>query len=186
MVFSYTLDAKPGQAFTALAIGMNKTLEGRVLADDLSAAPAGQTRVRVIQAANNAKQVDITAANGPVFGMAVPFTTTTGYSAVQSGAFTVTARSSDNAGVATTADVSLTPGRAASLVLLDSPQGGLSLRSFDDAVGVNIPPTGPVEAGTGPAPTTWLRSGAIGMTALALLVTIGLVAASVRRSGQRA
>src|SRR6201996_1600885 len=107
VAFSWKLDAKPGAAFTALAIGMNKSLQGRVLSDDLTAPPAGQSRVRIVQAAHNAQRADITTENGPVFGKAVPFTTTTGYTVVQSGSWLATASASDDPKITTQSNVQL-------------------------------------------------------------------------------
>jgi uncharacterized protein DUF4397 len=187
VVFSWTLDAKPGQAFTALAIGMNKTLQGKVLSDDLTAPPAGQSRVRIVQASDTAPRADITADNGPVFGKAVPFTTTTDYSTVPAGTWPVTAVSSSNPAVTTKASETLKAGQANTIVLLDAKGGGLSMKVLDDAVGVNIPPLGPVQAGGGSTAvtTSWMRSGALGMTAVALLATMVLLGTVMRSSRAR-
>lgn len=185
VVFSWTLDAKPGEAFTALAIGMNKTLQGRVLTDDLAPPPAGQSRVRIVQAADHAAKADISAANGPVFGKAVPFTTTTDYSLVSAGSWPVTAASSDDPELSTRTDTTLTPGRASTIVLLDAPSGGLSLKVIDDAVGTNIPPQGPVQAGGGSLSlhqSDWMRGGALAMTGVALMVTMALLGFTLRRN----
>jgi hypothetical protein len=149
VAISWKLDAKPGAAFTALAIGMNKTLQGRVLPDDLTPPPAGQARVRIIQAADRAGKADIKADNGPVFGTQVPFTTTTEYSTFPAGTWPVTARSADDPKVSTTTNITLTAGHSSSIVVLDGPTQGISVRFVDDAVGTDLPPSGPVATGGG-------------------------------------
>jgi hypothetical protein len=149
VAISWKLDAKPGSAFTALAIGMNKTLQGRVLSDDLTPPPAGQARVRIIQAADHASKADVKAANGPTFGTQVPFTTTTDYATFPAGTWPVTARSADDPKVSATTSVTLTAGHSSSIVVLDDPKQGISVRFIDDAIGTDLPPSGPVATGGG-------------------------------------
>jgi hypothetical protein len=187
---SWKLDAKPGSAFTAMAIGMHQSLQGRVLSDDLTPPPAGQSRVRIIQAAERVPKADITAENGPVLGAKVPFTTSTDYKTVPAGSWPVTARSTDDPNVTTTTPVTLTAGHAGSVVLLDAPKQGISVRFVDDAIGTDLPPTGPVAAGGGstatPAHTrATLPVAAWAITGLTLTATIVLAAAAVRRPARR-
>jgi sortase (surface protein transpeptidase) len=185
VVFSWTLDAKSGAAFTALAIGLNKSLQGRVLADDLNA-PPGQARVRIVQAAHNAPKADITAANGPVFGKAVPFTTTTEYTTVPAGSWPVTARAVDNPNTTTTTNVTVPAGRAMTLVLLDAGQNGLSLRTVVDGASPPNAPAGPVAAGGGATAVgsgTPLHNVSMVLAALAFTVTLVLFGVTLRRSG---
>jgi Domain of unknown function (DUF4397) len=187
VVFSWTLDAKPGEAFTALAIGMNKSLQGRVLSDDLTPPPTGQSRVRIVQAAHNAPRADITTANGPVFGKAVSFTTTTGYTVVPSGSWPVTAAATDNPSLRTTSDATLVAGRSSTIVLLDGPSGGLTVKVVDDAIGTDYRPAGPVQAGGGwtamaGQKARGMRSAAFAMTGIAVLATLLLLGLTLRRS----
>jgi Domain of unknown function (DUF4397) len=183
---SWTLDAKPGQAFTAMAIGMHQSLQGRVLADDLTAPPPGQARVRVIQGADRAPKADITVDHGPVLGRAVPFAATTGYTNVGAGIWPVTGRSVDHPDIATTTNVTLQPGRVTTVVLLDAPTSGLSLSTHSDGVGDQNFPTGPVDAGGGATAQGvdhggWMHIAAVALTAVALAATIVLLGAALRR-----
>jgi hypothetical protein len=57
------------------------------------------------------------------------------------------------------------------------------MKVLDDAIGVNIPPLGPVQAGGGStAVTPWLHSAALGMTAVALLATVVLLGTMMLKS----
>jgi hypothetical protein len=158
VAISWKLDAKPGSAFTALAIGMNKTLQGRVLPDDLTPPPAGQARVRIIQAADRAAKANIKADNGPVFGSQVPFTATTDYATFPAGTWPVTARSAGDPNVSATTSVTLTAGHSSSIVVLDDPKQGISVRFVDDAIGTDLPPSGPVATGGGSTAGASLRA----------------------------
>jgi Domain of unknown function (DUF4397) len=188
VVFSYTLDAQPGKYFTAVAIGMNESLQGRVLAEDFTAPPPGQTRVRVIQAASRAPRADITAENGTVFGDDVAFGSTTDYKTVAAGSFPVTARSVDDTSVSTTTNLTLDQGHVTTVALLDGQDSGIRLQSISDAVGAGGPvPAGPVAAGGGAtAPESRgdeaLRTAAVVMACLALCATAILIAVDIRRS----
>lgn len=184
VAISWTLDAKPGQAFTACAIGMHDALQGRVLSDDLSAPLAGQTRVRIIQAASRAPTADIVATNGPVIGKGVPFGTTANYTTVAAGSWPVTARSTDNSPLSTTTNVTLGAGRVSTLVLLDAKGPGISMRVLEDAVGQDRPPQGPVAAGAGStfaAASNPLHTAGVVLTVLALATTVGLLGFTLRR-----
>ncbi len=146
---SWPLDAKPGLAFTALAIGMRDSLEGRVLSDDLSPTPAGQARLRIIQASDRAQNVDVTADAGLVLAAKVSFTGTTDYTTVPSGELPVTTRSVDKREITTTTNLTLTAGGANTLIVLNGTDQPISTRIVDDAVGTDLPPTGPPETGGG-------------------------------------
>jgi hypothetical protein len=184
VAFSWKLDAKPGAAFTALAIGMNKSLQGRVLSDDLTPPPVGQSRVRIIQAADRAPSATVTADKGPVFGTKVPFAATTDYTAFPSGTWPVTASSADNPKLVSTTNITLTAGHDASIVVLDDAKQGISVRFVDDAVGTDLPPTGPVATGGGATATapngSTLSSAAWAIAALTFAATIALGGAAMR------
>jgi hypothetical protein len=186
VAISWTLDAKPGGAFTAMAIGMHDALQGRVLTDDLTAAPPDQARVRIIQAASTAPKVDVKADNGPVVGTAVPFGASTDYENVAAGKWPLTAQSEDNAALKATTTTTLAPGTINTVVLLDTKQNGLSMRVLPDGVGQSPVPTGPVQAGGGStaraaASHKMLIPGLV-LTGLALTATLGLLARTLRRS----
>jgi hypothetical protein len=186
VAISWTLDAKPGEAFTAMAIGMHDALQGRVLTDDLTAAPPDQARVRVIQAASKAPKVDVKADNGPVVGTAVPFGTSTDYENVSAGKWPLTAQASDNSAMKATTSGTFAPGTINTVVLLDTKQNGLAMRVLPDGVPESPVPGGPVEAGGGStarvAADHELVIPGLVLTGLALTATLALLGRTLRRS----
>ena len=186
VVFSWKLDAKPGAAFTALAIGMNKTLQGRVLPDDLTPPPTGQSRVRIIQAADRASTAHVAAEKGPVFGDRVPFAATTDYAPFPAGNWPVTVSSADNPKVTTTTNITLSAGHDGSIVVLDDAKQGISVRFVDDAVGTDLPPAGPVATGGGATAVAAERRSTVSAAALTVAgltfaATVALAGAALRR-----
>lgn len=189
VAISWTLDAKPGEAFTACAVGMHDALQGRVLTDDLTPPPHGEARVRVIQAASHAPKADVVANDGPVIGSAVPFASTTDYTAVPAGSWPVTARSTDDPSLTATTDAVLDPGGITTVVLLDTPQGGLAMRTFSDGVGPADVPVGPVAAGGGATAAgangnQWLPTFALVAAAVAFATMTVALVGGLRRTGQ--
>jgi hypothetical protein len=148
VTFSLTLDAQPGSAFTALAIGMHDSLEGRVLSDDLTPPPAGWARMRVIQAADRAQLVGITADSGLVPPAQLPFATITGYLTVAAGSWPVTTSSVDDPDITTTTNVALKAGGANTVIVLDGlDPGSIWMRVVDDAI--DLPRSGLASTGGG-------------------------------------
>jgi hypothetical protein len=180
VAISWTLDAKPGEAFTACAIGMHDALQGRVLTDDLSAVAPDQARVRVIQAASKAPKADVKAADGSVIGSAVPFGSTTDYVDTRAGSIPLTASASGNANLVANANATLAAGSNSTIVLLDTAQGAISLRTLRDGIPEAPAPVGPVQAGGGAMahPDAAQRMHVValvltGLTAAAMLVLLG-------------
>lgn len=186
VAISWTLDAKPGGAFTAMAIGMNDALQGRVLADDLTDAPPDAARVRIIQAASKTPKADVAADDGPVLGTAVPFGASTDYSDVDAGSWPITARGTGDSAMTATTDATLSPGTINTVVLLDTPDSGLSVRLLADGVSESPVPSGPVEAGGGSTaqaePARGLHIPALALTGLALMGTLALLGGALRRA----
>jgi hypothetical protein len=194
VAISWTLDAKPGEAFTACAIGMNNALQGRVLTDDLSSPAPNEARVRIIQAASVAPKADVAANNGTVVGNAVPFGSTTDYVDVPAGSWPLTAKSAGNAGVTASANATLAAGSNSTVVLLDTPQKGISLRILNDGVPESPAPAGPtpkgpVEAGggsmAGVEAAQRMHVPALALTGLALTATLALLGGALRRRRSR-
>jgi hypothetical protein len=110
-----------GANYTFAAMGPNADLQQALLTDDLAAPPAGQAKVRLIQASSTAAEVTVTAADGPTLAQDVPFADTTGYAPVDAGQWTVTATSSTGASV--TRLLTLDPGTVNSLVVIEGTNG---------------------------------------------------------------
>jgi hypothetical protein len=134
---SWTFTAKPGHAYTAAGVGMNKKLHGVIIEDQLTPPASGHGLVRVIQAASRAPRADITA-----------FASTTKYTTVPAGTLQVAAKV-DGKSLDTSATVAVKSGSVSSVVLLDAKGGGLALRTLTDAAGAATTPIGSVPAGGG-------------------------------------
>jgi hypothetical protein len=195
-VVSWNLNAQAGQAYTAAAIGANKSLKTIVLNDNLSLPGAGTGRVRVIQAASRAPMADVGAANGPTVANNLAFASTSPYATVPAGTWSLKAQATTDPSVTATAQVPVKSDSVTSLLVLDAPQGGITIRSVLDAAGAGTVPAGSVPAGGGAlAPNApvgghagWADlSGAtgfgIGVGALAIVVLVGAVGGSRRLAG---
>lgn len=145
---SWTLDARPGAAYTACAVGMHSDLKGVVLPDDLSAPPAGHARVRVIQAASRAPQADVTVGSSTI-AQGVAFGTSSNYTDVPAGSASVTATAVGKPTVTTTTHATLAPESVHTVVVLDAQTSGITARVLDDATGATTMPVGAVPAGGG-------------------------------------
>lgn len=182
---SWTLDAQPGDAFTACAVGMSDALRGLVLDDDLSAPPAGNARVRIIAAASNAPTVDIVADGGPVLATAAAFASTSDYSTVAAGSWSVNATSPDKPELRADSTLSLDAGKIATVVVLDKASGGITLRMLNDAAGSPQVPAGSVDAGGGAlAQSPGLAANLIALGVLALLMTAFVARLSAVTTGR--
>lgn len=150
-VLSATLRVEEGQAYTAVAVGLQDDLSVTVLEDDLTPPPAGQARVRLVQAANGAPVVDVTAQNGPVLAEDARFGTATGYAVVPAGSWTVEVTPVEGDVQATTADLQLEAGSVHTVLVLDDPAGGLTVRTAIDSESMPTMPERGVDTGAGGA-----------------------------------
>lgn len=148
-VLTWTIALKPGAAYTAAAVGQNSALRGVVLSDSLTAPRSGTGLIRVIQASSQAGRVTVSTNDGAVVTRNVAFGATSKYIPVKAGRWSVQARSSSNADLTGTADVSVASESITSLVVLDARSGGLVVRPLSDAAGAKSTPSGAVPAGGG-------------------------------------
>ncbi|SDE21038.1 protein of unknown function [Blastococcus fimeti] len=118
------------------------------LADDPTAPAAGTARVRVVAAAGGAADLDVAVGGGPVLASGLSLPAVSDYTTVPAGA--VVLRLTDATG-ATEAPVDLVAGTVVSLLVLDTPGGGLTVRPLVDATAPAVVPVGAVAAG-GAAP----------------------------------
>jgi Domain of unknown function (DUF4397) len=147
-VLTWNLDARPGQAYTVAVVGSGGGMRGVVLHDDLTAPRAGFGRVRVIQAASMAVAADVALVKGPALAKHLGFTSSGGYAQVRAGTWQLIARSTGQPPLTTDAMLSVTAGTVTSILLLDAPRGGLTLRTVLDAESAR-PARGAVPAGGG-------------------------------------
>lgn len=183
-VISVTVNATAGSAHTVAGVGRFSSLGLKVLDDDLALPPAGQARVRVIQASARVPSLNVSTENGPVASN-VAFATTTDYQTVPAGSWTLSLEGTEN-GANSTAKVALAAGAVYSVVVLDAPDGGLKTVVRTDARGAKVVPDAGVNAGFGGAAESpwsgWIVAGA-GAGGVLLAVVVGLLVAARRAGG---
>ena len=171
-VLSVRVDVPAGAARTVTLSGRFAGLALHPLSDDLSPPPPGSARVRVLAAAGAAPALDVAVRGGSVLATALPFGAAGEPRTVPAGDGTLTV--AGGSGPPAEVSVSFTAGSVVTLLVLDAPDGGLTVRPALDAAGPAVVPAGGVEAGTGPIP---------GLPA-ALAVAAAVVAA-LRAAGRR-
>lgn len=186
---TWTLDARAGRAYTAAAVGQAAALKAQVLTDDLTPPPAGDGRIRVVQAASAAPVATISTNGGKVIAARLPFASTTDYTVVPAGTWDLRAVTDGPPPLTTTDAVPVPANSATTIVLLDTTAGAVTFVSVLDAAGSPTVPVGSVDAGGGGTATafdadtsTSTRTGTGRLTAAAGLL-IGAVA--LGRSARR-
>jgi len=144
-VISATLDATDGRAYTVAGLGKFASLALRVLDDDISLPPAGQARMRVVNAAPLAGELsirrdDASVIEGAAFGDASPYTV------VPAGKATLTVAPVDAS--PSKLPVNLEAGGVYTILVLQR-EGVLSAAVRQDARGAAVVPHGAVETGFG-------------------------------------
>jgi hypothetical protein len=184
-ILSATVDIAPGTAHTVAGLGYFADLGLEVLDDDLTLPPAGQARVRVINAAANAQQLDVTLADGTPVTTDLAFATATDYVDVSGGPTTLNATPAS--GEPMQLPVDLAAGSVYTILVLDDGNGGMTVQTALDAASPGVVPVGGVETGAGGTTdgsgATTAVAVALGMAAAAVL---GLLAAPRRRSPRHA
>lgn len=180
-VISTTLNTSPGNAYTVAGVGVFDDLGLTVLDDDLTLPPAGQSRVRVIQASASEPELDISVDGGPTLGTDVAFATTTGYTTVPPGNWTL--RVDGTAGLAATLPLTVEAGGVYSVLVLDDSSGGLTVVTRVDAASSGSVPVGSVETGAGGAAAH--PAGSLGLLAGATMLVVAGTLAGRRRAALR-
>jgi hypothetical protein len=153
-----------GQPVTVAAYGRNADLDTTVFSDDLTPPAAGQARVRVIQASTTAKSVDIATTTGLSVTKNAKQGTATGYASVGAGPWTLSITGDPTTATTTTsqAQIDLAPGSVATLFVLDTANGGVTVKPVVDSAGVGDLPTGGIQTGGGGTATEHVGSGSLG------------------------
>lgn len=135
-----TLDE--GSAYTFAAMGPSADLQQALVTDDLAPPPAGEAKVRLIQASSTAGTVDVRAADGPVLAERAEFASTTDYAPVDAGSWTVEVTATGDGGPVTRT-LDLEAGTVNSLVVLEGADGQpFELTRVVDATGVDASASG--------------------------------------------
>ena len=137
------VDVPAGSARTVALSGLFADLSLRSVPDDLTAPPDGAARVRVLSAASTRSTVDLRLDGGPVVARDLPFGAAGDPVDVPAGPARIVVPG------APSLPVQLRAGAVDTLLVLDSPDGGLVVRLVEDAAGPGITPVGAVEAGGG-------------------------------------
>jgi hypothetical protein len=144
-VISATVDAKAGQAYTVAGTGLSASLGLTVLSDQLALPPADKAAVRCINGAVSASSVDLGQAGKQPWATGVKFATTTPYTDVSLGTWTlhVSAPGKPAVDLPVTIDANSTY----SVVLLDK-KGAFTAQLIRDSAGSQVVPVGGVETGS--------------------------------------
>lgn len=139
-------DLEEGSAYTFAAMGPRTDVKHVLVTDDLAPPPAGEAKVRLIQASSSAGEVDVTDSDGWVLAEASPFGSTTEYAAIPAGPRTVEVVSASGARLVR--ELAFDPGTVNSLVVVEGSGGQpFELTTVVDATGVDMSADGAVGAG---------------------------------------
>lgn len=178
-VISTTLTTDSGAAYTVAGTGLYAQLGLAVLSDELSMPAAGEARIRVVNAAATAPQVDLAITGGPAIASGVGFAETTGYRSVPTGVWTVEVRT-PGAQDPTRLPVQITSNAVYTVLLLDEGDT-FAAELIVDSAGSATVPLGGIDTGQGGTAGSW------GAVELAMLAAAGGMAAvlvrRVRRTG---
>lgn len=141
VVISATLELAPKSATTVIAADFVASIQPIVLADDRSAPPAGQAKVRIVHGAPSAPAVDIyvtvpNAALGVPTLTNVPFLAESGYLTLPAGTYQArVAVAGTQAIVIDTGAVPILAGAVVTAIAVDAPGGGapFDLLLLDDS-----------------------------------------------------
>jgi hypothetical protein len=170
---SARVDIPAGSARTVAITGLFADLALQTLSDDLAPPPTGSARVRVLTAAD-VPPVDVSLASGLPLASSLAFPGAAAAVTVPAGATGIVVDGGPD--LRAELPIEFTAGSVVSLLVLDAPDGGLTVRVVLDAAGPARTPTGAVEAGSGPLPP-----GPMGWAVAAVAAVAGL-AATGRRS----
>ncbi|MFD9738405.1 DUF4397 domain-containing protein [Umezawaea sp. NPDC059074] len=175
-VISATIDGSDGKAYTVAGLGKFASLSLSVLNDDIGLPPAGQARMRVVNAAPLAGDLAVRRGDDSVVEHAV-FGQAGEYKLLPAGKTTL--KLAPQQGSNTELPIDLQAGSVYSVLVLEK-DGVLSATARQDAKGAEIVPTGGIEAGLGGS-STGLTAPQIAMIAVAAAAGAGLVLAVRRR-----
>jgi hypothetical protein len=131
-----------GSAYTFAAMGPTADLQQALVTDDLTPPPAGEAKVRLIQASSSADTVDVRVVDGPTLAEGAEFASTTDYAPVGAGSYTVEVTATGAEGTVSRS-LDLEAGTVSSLVVLEGTDGAAyDLTRVVDATGVDSSASG--------------------------------------------
>jgi hypothetical protein len=169
----------PAGAATVALTGHFADLALEARPEDLSPPPDGSARIQVIAAAAGADRLDVSRTDGPVLAAGLAFGEVGNPVVLPAGPAVL--RVDDGRGPVDVA-ADLAAGSIATVLALDHPEGGLTLRVVLDAAAPGVVPRGGVEAGGGSPPWLGWPAAALPLAVAALRGRrrfVGLTAAAV-------
>jgi hypothetical protein len=182
-VLTTDVNVAAGQAYTVAGVGRHADLGLKVFHDDLSSPARGNAKIRIIQASIKEPQLDIALTNGTKIASNVAFATTTSYTQVGAGNWTLVVTPSDG-GKSVNLHVDLKSDSVYSLLILDG-KTTLTPDLKVDATRAGNAPVGGVPTGLGGSSPRTMPTVAVSVLALAGVAFGGIAIASRRRSNQR-
>jgi hypothetical protein len=150
-------DLMEGDAYTFAAMGPRSDVKQVLVTDDLAPPPAGQAKVRLIQASSSAGVVDVSDSDGWVLAEATAFGSTTEYAAIPAGPRSVEVQAAGGARAQRQLDFG--PGTVNSLVVVEGSAGQpFEVTNVVDATGVDVSGEGSLGA-TRAAPVGGISTG---------------------------
>jgi hypothetical protein len=146
-VLSTTVEVVSDRALTVAGVGLFADLGLEIIEDSLDMPPSGQARMRVLAAASNAETLDVALADGTSVTRGLAFASTSDYVDVPAGSTTL--QVSADGEPPTGLPVDLDAGAVYSVLVLDGPDAGLTVRPVLDAASAGVVPVGGVETGAG-------------------------------------
>ena len=147
-VISTDVTVAKGNASTVVAYGTNRDLKTTAFTDDLTQPGDGKAKLRLVQAATTAKEVDVSTSEGTAVAEDARFGTATKYATVDAGKWSLDVSGSGQRG---TAKVDLAGNTVSTLFVLDDSAGDLTVVPVTDAAATAATPTGGVQTGGGGA-----------------------------------
>jgi hypothetical protein len=179
-VLTLDVTVEAGKAYTVAGVGRYADLGLRTFDDDLKLPSGSDSKIRIIQASVKAPVLDVSGKSGKTIADGVAFATTTAYTEVKPGKWTVMVQPTGG-GKASALPCTLGAGNVYSLLVLDDKNGGLKPELHIDAGLAGTLPKGGVQTGDGgsqpgsPLPMALLLAG------LAAVLTGGVLVALRRR-----
>lgn len=173
-ILSTNVTVEAGRAYTVAGVGPNKSVQLRVLVDDISRPAGGMARMRVVQASSVAPVVDVAAVGGTTIASGARFPSTTAYAEVRAQRWAVRVKPVTASVDAVQQSVDVRAGSIYTLLVLDRKDTtkAMQLVVRADAASATGVPVGAVNTGYGGAAA---RSGRTALPAGLALIGLGLL-----------
>ena len=180
-----TVQVQAGSATTLLATGDKENVQPKVLVDNLTPPPSGLAKVRIVSGAANGGSVSATLSDGTAIAQNIDTGDATGYANVKAQTWSIKVNAGPD--ISATSRVPVQAGGVYSLLVVDSPDGGVQLKALLDSASARTLPKGGVDTGAGGLAVDQAAdvasdssSSALGLAGLAAVLLAGSAALSMR------